>query len=428
MRTGFEERDEHKEDSEMDQRSQDMSLWFFAAGCLGIMLLGLVAYSDAQTNHAPVVSNVYAHQRPGTRLIDITYDVEDADGDLLEITVEASSDDGRNYDIIPESVMGDVGKNIEPGSGRRIVWDVGRDLPGTKGEDFKVRVIADDGAAGPAAPVITWEDDAEMILIPAGEFSMGDHHGVGADDENPVHTIYLDAFYMDKYEVTNAQYAKFLNEYGKNTDAAGHELLDIDDADCLIEKQENVYRPKAGYEDHPVIEINWFGAAAYAQFYNKRLPTEAEWEKAARGGLVSKRYTWGDEVEPDVANYDYVGSRTLTTADMLQYLEPVGAFPPNGYGLHDMAGNVWEWCADEYDPEYYSKSPKDNPKGPEDHIAFINDDFANVDATSLRIARGGSWSDYLPNNLRAACRDGRQADKSYISCGFRCAVFSISDF
>ena len=354
-------------------------------------------------NHAPVVKNVYAQQRAGTFFVDITYDVEDADGDLLEITVEASDDDGETYTIIPQSLTGDVGENITPGEGKLIVWDVGKDLPGTRGDQFKVRVIAEDG--------VPPGDD--MVLIPAGEFSMGDHHDAGYSDEKPVHTVYLDAFYIDKYEVTNAQYATFLNDYGKNEDAKGHELLDIDDPDCLIEKVGDTYQPKAGYEEHPVIEVSWYGAGAYAQFYGKRLPTEAQWEKAARGGLVGKMYPNGDTITHDDANYSGTGGR-----DIWERTAPVGSFPPNGYGLYDMAGNVWEWCADEYSPTYYSISPRENPLGPGTPVFFVNDDFTDV--TTWRVLRGGSWlSD--PRYLRCAYRGDLGPTGTHLSLGFRCS-------
>ena len=256
-----------------------------------------------------------------------------------------------------------------------------------------------------------------MVLIPAGEFEMGDHFNEGYDDERPVHTVYTDAFYIDKYEVTNAQYAEFLNAYGKNVDAAGHQLLDIDDSGCLIEKTGNIYKPKAGYENHPVVEVSWYGAAAYAQFYGERLPTEAEWEKAARGGLVGKRYPWGDDISHDDANYLATGGR-----DKWRGTSPVGSFPPNGYGLYDMAGNVWEWCADEYelsyDDGYYSRSPKNNPKGPGTVVTFKIDDFTNV--TSRRVLRGGSW--YInTHNLRCASRNYYAPTVTNLSNGFRCS-------
>jgi formylglycine-generating enzyme required for sulfatase activity len=264
-------------------------------------------------------------------------------------------------------------------------------------------------------PVIRIEEviETEMVLIPAGEFSMGDHFNEGEIDEKPVHTVYLDAYYIDVYEVTNAQYAQFLNRYGKNTDAAGHELLDIDSSYCLIEKVGNTYKPKSGYENHPVIAVTWYGAAAYAQFYGKRLPTEAEWEKAARGGLVGKRYPWGDNITHDDANYPGTGGK-----DKWDVTSPVGSFAPNGYGLYDMAGNVWEWCADEYASDYYSKSPKNNPKGPGVAVTFKNNDFTNVNIR--RVLRGGCWF-YNANGLRCADRNDGEPTYAYVIVGFRCS-------
>ena len=361
-----------------------------------------VAYSDELANHAPVIKNLQVQQRPGTHLVDITYDVEDADGDLLEIIVEASDDNGATYNIIPQSLTGDVGKDIAPGAGKLIVWDVGIDLPNTKGDSFKVRVNADDGVP-----------EENMALIPAGEFSMGDQNNAGYSNEKPVHTVYLDDYYIDKYEVTNAQYATFLNEYGKNEDAVGHELLELADSDCLIEKVESVYKPKSGYEDHPVIEVSWYGAAAYAQFHGKRLPTEAEWEKAARGGLVGKKYPWGDNITHDNANYSGTGGK-----DQWDRTSPVGSFAPNGYGLYDMAGNVWEWCADEYKSTYYSESPKENPLGPGTPVRFVNDDFTNVN--SPRVLRGGCWGNSTLG-LRCAYRVWYDADFTSNNFGFRCS-------
>jgi len=265
-----------------------------------------------------------------------------------------------------------------------------------------------------------------MALIPAGEFSMGDHHNVGDNDEEPVHTVYLDEYYIDVYEVTNAQYAKFLNEHGKNEDAKGHELLEIDSSYCLIEKVGGVYKSKADYEDHPVIKVSWYGAAAYAQFYGKRLPTEAEWEKATRGGLVGKKYPWGDNLTHDDANYYGTGGK-----DKWEKTSPVGSFPANGYGLFDMAGNVWELCADEYDSGYYSKSPGKNPLGPGTPVLFVDDDFTNVvddnftNVISWRVVRGASWGGGT-RVLRCADRGRYYAADSDVYQGFRCVVSSSS--
>ena len=388
------------------------------------IMLSFIFSSIIQPVYAapPQVTNIRASQREGTKLVDITYDIHDPDGDKMYVWVEVSPDGGANYDLRACSVEGDVGPDIESGNGKHILWIAGKDLPGVKGTDFRVKVVADDTNS---PPVI-----GEMALIPAGEFMMGtsdaEKQALRAmgwwydwfNNEMPEHTVYLDAFYIDKYEVTNAQFAEFLNAYGQNTDTAGHELLDIHSGYCLIERAGNIYKPKAGYENHPVIEVSWYGAAAYAQFYGKRLPTEAEWEKAARGGLVGKRFPWGNEIDPTKANYDHDGSRGWSVAEMLKYLKTVGSFPPNGYGLYDVASNVWEWCADEYDSGYYSRSPENNPKGPGVAVTFRNDDFTNV--TSRRVLRGGLWFN-SPSYLRCATRCGNVSTFPDDLLGFRCS-------
>jgi len=296
-------------------------------------------------------------------------------------------------------------------------------LDRSNSEARRLKSKAEEALEAAKAPpkTITGKDGAEMMLIPAGEFQMGSNDG--NSNEKPVHTVHLDAFYMDKYEVTNEKYARFLNDYGKNADAAGHELIDLDDEDCLIEKSGGVYRPKSGYANHPVIEVTWYGAAAYAQYYGERMPTEAEWEKAARGGLVGKKYPWGDNIDSTKANYDSDRSRRGTTEHMLKYLKAVGSFPANGYGLYDMAGNVWEWCADGWDENYYSKSSKNNPKGPGTPVLFVNNYFTNVKNT--RVCRGGSWY-FDPIYVRCAFRVWGDPSFCFFLVGFRLVLSSRS--
>ena len=197
---------------------------------------------------------------------------------------------------------------------------------------------------------ITGKDGAQMVMIPAGEFEMGtDSDEISGliewarkwysspvtswhDREKPRHTVYLDAFYMDKYEVTNTLYKKFI-------DATGHKSPDFWNDD------------KYNSPDQPVVGVTWDDAKAYAEWAGKRLPTEAEWEKAARGGLVGKKFPWGDS-DPDGTQCNFADKNTSdiwsdkSVDDGYQYAAPVGSFTPNGYGLYDMAGNVWEWCAD----------------------------------------------------------------------------------
>ncbi len=187
---------------------------------------------------------------------------------------------------------------------------------------------------------IMGNDDAEMMLIPAGEFLVGSEGADARDDEKPVHSVYLDAFYMDKNLVTNAQYKKFIDEnpmwskVGIEKNASQRFYLE--------HWSGNTYPNKKA--DHPVIWVTWFAAMAYAEWAEKRLPTEAEWEKAARGGLVGQKYPWGNSIDPNKANF---GKNVRDTT-------PVGSYPANGYGLYDMAGNVYEWCLDGYNANIYT--------------------------------------------------------------------------
>jgi formylglycine-generating enzyme required for sulfatase activity len=230
-----------------------------------------------------------------------------------------------------------------------------------------------------------------MVYIPAGWFTMGSNHG--DSDEKPVHQVYLDAFYISKYEITNSQYCVFLNEVG-NQSEGGATWLDINDSDCKILYKDGKYVPKKGYEKHPVVEVSWYGARAYCQWAGGRLPTEAEWEKAARGGLEGKKYPWGDIIDSSKANYNNnVGDTTK-----------VGSYPPNNYGLYDMAGNVWEWCNDWYDSNYYNNSPTNNPQGPS--------------SGTYRVIRGGGFCN-VANYCRCAFRYSGSPRNSGTILGFR---------
>jgi len=235
--------------------------------------------------------------------------------------------------------------------------------------------------------IIREKDGAVMMIIPAGEFLMGSPENI-ISSELPQHVVFLEAFYIDKYEITNAQYKQFM-------DATGHKAPSYWDD------------PKYNAPTQPVVGVSWDDARAYAEWAGAGLPTEAEWEKAARGGLVEKKYPWGDSISHDDANYSGTGGK-----DKWEYTSPVGSFDPNGYGLYDMAGNVWEWCADWYDSNYYVNSPKSNPKGP--------------DSGSDKVLRGGSWYDGDDGlSLRVAYRFSSGTayfGTSYDNfVGFRCA-------
>ena len=232
---------------------------------------------------------------------------------------------------------------------------------------------------------ITWQKDGkEMALIPAGSFEMGDHHD-NMGSALPVHRVELDAFYMDVHEVTVGQFKEFVNQSGYS-----------------YNRWNDVAKSSPG-DEYPMIYVNWNDATAYAKWAGKRLPTEAEWEYAARGGLVGKRYPRGDEISHDDANYSGTGGK-----DKWSKCAPVGSFAANGYGLYDMAGNVREWCQDWYGENYYSSSPAKNPPGP--------------DTGSYRVLRGGSCYSST-SYLRVAYRrnHGSPAGR-YANYGFRCVV------
>jgi formylglycine-generating enzyme required for sulfatase activity len=204
---------------------------------------------------------------------------------------------------------------------------------------------------------------------------------------------------MDRYPVTNADYARFLNIFG-NQEEGGEKWLDTDSIFswwlCKIRREDGRFVPKSGYENYPVVKVSWYGAGAYARWVRKRLPTEAEWEKAAGGGLEGQKYVYGNTISVDEANVAGLHSGT-----------PVGSYPPNGFGLYDMVANVWQWCNDWYDPKYYGRSPSRNPQGPE--------------SGSLKVIRGGSW--FHKGSWRVATRsaDNPLSWEFCFVTGFRCA-------
>jgi formylglycine-generating enzyme required for sulfatase activity len=231
-----------------------------------------------------------------------------------------------------------------------------------------------------------------MVYIPANEFIMGSDKG--KSDELPIHTVYLDAFFIDKTEVTNAQYRKCVE--------AG--VCDV--------PSDTTYYDDANYGQHPVVYVSWNDADAYCLWAGKRLPTEAEWEKAARG-TDGRVFSWGNSLaEGNQANFcdarcaqDW---RYAEVDDGYEQTAPVGNYPAGAspYGALDMVGNVWEWVADWYDANYYSKSPSRNPLGP--------------DSGEQRMIRGGSWYGD-PHYERCTVRLGIYPNDRINDVGFRCA-------
>ena len=253
---------------------------------------------------------------------------------------------------------------------------------------------------------IVGKDGTKMVLIPASEFQMGSNYH---SSEQPVHTVYVDAFYMDVHEVTVGQYNRFVRATGHSTPSnPGYALTDR----------------------HPIVNVSWHDAMAYAKWAGKRLPTEAEWEYAARGGLEDQKYPWGDTppdgtqcnfADKNATNWPKGGEWTnhnwnRNIDDGYTYAAPVGSYPANGYGLYDMAGNVYEWCFDAYDENFYASSPRRNPlagiiiKDAENNITSVN---------NLRVMRGGGWYNNPPC-LRVAERHSGFTTAVFSNSGFRC--------
>ena len=241
----------------------------------------------------------------------------------------------------------------------------------------------------------------DLVMVPGGTFEMGDALDLGDDDERPAHTVTVSNYRMSVYEITNAQFAAFLNE--KRNEKEDRNLwLDVGDEDTQIARVNGAFVPKPGFEDRPVIEVTWFGAQAFAIWAGGRLPTEAEWEYAARNGGRSIRYPTGDSLAPMNANLAGTGDN-----DRWESSSPVGCFAPNDLGLYDLAGNVWEWCQDWYAGDYYKNSRKTNPTGPP--------------YGETRILRGGSWSD-TANMSRVSYRRWNNPGDSRVDVGFRIVV------
>jgi len=252
-----------------------------------------------------------------------------------------------------------------------------------------------------------------LARIPAGEFLMG---AADADeDERPVHRVYVGEFLIGRFPVTHDEYARFVR-------ATGHQPPSIRNLPLIATEQDELFRelsapyvwnerPPANRATHPVVLVGYDDANAYCRWLSDalgrpfRLPTEAEWEKAARGGVDGQRYPWGDDFDPSRCNFlvDPAAKRERGT-------RPTGTYPPNAYGLYDMCGNVWEWVADWYAAEYYAQSEAQNPAGPV--------------AGAMRIVRGGSWVNHDVALLRCAYRHKVPPDTYAYSIGFRVACAS----
>ena len=242
----------------------------------------------------------------------------------------------------------------------------------------------------------------DMVLISGGTFDMGDTFNEGESDEKPLHKVSLNSFYISKHEVTNSEYAKFLNEYGseivKSGEFKGQTM--IDEHEWGMKKVGNTWQPVPGYENNPVPDVSWYGAYEYCRYHGWRLPTEAEWEYAARSGGKKERYA-GTNLDNILSDYAWFSANSGSMT------HPVGTREPNSLGLFDMSGNMWEWCQDWYASNYYSSSPNVNPQGPS--------------SGTERVLRGGSWNSDIGLYFRSAYRLKWLPTSRFNFYGFRCA-------
>ncbi len=275
-----------------------------------------------------------------------------------------------------------------------------------------------------------------MIQLPGGSFLMGTdiREGFPADGEGPVRQVVVDAFYMDSSAVRNREFAQFIaaTNYVTEAERFGWSFVfegDLPDRGAGLECVPGAewwkrvdgasWRNPEGPEstlthrkDHPVVHVSWNDAAAYAEWAGKRLPTEAEWEYAARGGLEQKLYPWGDDLTPEGQHLCNIWQGEFpirnTADDGYASTAPVDAFPPNGYGLYGMTGNTWEWCADWFDAQFHALATRDNPMGPP--------------TGSARVLKGGSYLCHRSycNRYRVAARSSNTPDSSTTNIGFRC--------
>lgn len=305
------------------------------------------------------------------------------------------------------------------------------------------------GRKGPGTQATTFAsrppDLTEMASLEGGTFFMGseDEDGRPEDGEGPVREVTLAPFWMDRTTVTNQQFAEFVEKTGYKTEAEyfGWSFVFHMLVPSKIKRKESGIRQVQGLQwwiavnkatwrkpegpgsninkrmHYPVVHVSWNDAAAYAQWAGKRLPTEAEWEYAARGGLVRKRYCWGDELLPNGKHMCNIWQGRFpdenTKKDGWIGTAPAKSFPANGYGMRNMAGNVWEWCADWFSPNWHvpsTEATRVNPVGP--------------DCGDRRVMRGGSYLCHHSycNRYRVGARTGNTPDSSTGNCGFRCVV------
>jgi len=356
------------------------------------LLASLSAYSAV-----PVVNNIDYRYLAADKILRIEYNLAYSGAGSVNISFVVSSDGGKNFGIVPVSVSGDIG-SVMPGNGKRIDWKIVDDYPTLDPHTMVVRILAGDADHN----LIYISKGVDMVLIPSETFRMGSYDTPDGmpiyGDEIPDHIVTVDSFYMNVTEVTNRQYWQVM--YPGHWASGKPRYWD----DPKFNDSSNI----PNTDDRPVVGVTWDSAVTYCNLVGKRLPTEAEWEMAARGGQVSREFPWGNLLDSDSRNYaNYAG---IGGPDVWEDTAPVSSFLPNDYGLFDIIGNAYEWCSDYYEFYYYTISDNsNNPKGPSSGIT--------------RSLRGGSCYDgFFPSYLRSATRYSYSPSPTDGIVGFRCIM------
>jgi len=425
------------------------------AHCL--IIAGIIALIASFSNvvHAELtISNVRSAQRAGSKLVDIDYDLASTEP-FVRIGIEVSSDGGATFAVPALTLTGTVGAAVRPGPNKRITWNAGTDWNGQLFPQVKFRMSAE------TAP-------PSLAIIPAGTFQMGDNYAEGFVCETPIHQVYVSRFLMSRYEITHEQMRQVLQwawDQGlidvdattvTNREGSPQSFLSFVADDhgkqvTFLRFDNGLFYIEADKGNFPMSGVSWYGALAYCNYrsdmeglprcidftnwtcdFNKagyRLPTEAEWEKAARGGLTGHHFSWpslGGNYTQHIAGYMAKYNYTLDPWCSTAYFwsTPVGYFDGNqlqdgvrigndmvnGYGLYDMIGNVWEWCWDNWQGDWYAQAEatQADTTGPVGTFPFP------------KVIRGGSFG-YYSDFLRVACRHLQGWTPGYLNypLGFR---------
>jgi formylglycine-generating enzyme required for sulfatase activity len=375
----------------------------------------------------PVVSNVSASQRTGTELVDIYYDVSDPDSSTVTVALVGSYNNGSSWSMPMVTLSGAnaFGNGVTPGTGKHVVWDAGNDFDGQYSTQCRIRVIASD------------LDPEGFVLIPASSFTIGDPFTDGGSNEKPQHSVSVSAFEIEKTEVDGTRWLA-VKQHGINNgyvfDTSGsykayshpvHSVTWYNAVKWCNARSEMDGRTPCYYTDTNQTVIYKTGSSntLYVKWNANgyRLPTEVEWEKSSRGGLVNQRFGWGMTVTHNQANYSAQpgnpaydtsltgGGHPTYAFDPQPWTSPVGSFPPNGYNLFDMSGNVWEWCWDWYDANWYTNAAASN-----------NDTRGPTGPLGDRVLRGGNHNSSASGVRCAGRSNASPGNGSSYFCGFRC--------